>query len=220
MAVCSIEIEPSMSDVVARLFLITPPVVDAAVFKPLLEAAMGAADIACVLLRTQTTDEGTAKAIIKALGPTIQDAGAALLVAHDTRLAARIDADGVHIEKPDAVIDAVAALQPKKIVGVGALADRDEAMAAGEAGVDYVMFGGPADEDSSEDVLERVGWWAEIFNVPCVGYAHTPADVGPLARAGAEFVALCDGLWDDPSTLVATLEAAERALQPIAEAVR
>ena len=209
-----------MSDVAARLFLITPPVADAEAFKPVLQAAMGAADIACVLLRTETMDEGTAKAIIKALGPTIQDAGAALLVAHDTRLAARIDADGVHIEKANAVLDAVAALQPKKIVGVGALADRDEAMAAGEAGVDYVMFGGPGDADTAEDVLERTSWWAEIFNVPCVGYAHTPADVGPLAAAGAEFVALCDGLWDDPSAIAGILAAAVRALQPIAEIAR
>ena len=199
---------------VARLFLITPPIVDAAGFLPLLEAAMVAGDIACVLLRTQGRDEGDTKAIVKAMAATIQWAGAALLVSRDPRLASRVDADGVHLDEGGAALsEAIASLQPKKIVGIGALADRDEAMMAGEAGVDYVMFGGPGSDDTAEQVLDRVGWWAEIFNVPCVGYAHGPDDVAALAEAGADFVALCDGLWVDPPTTAAAIRRATELLQ-------
>jgi thiamine-phosphate pyrophosphorylase len=71
-------------------------------------------------------------------------------------------------------------------------------MAAGEAGASYVMFGEPnADgaRPAAEHTLERVAWWAEIFNVPCVGYAGSLDEIGPLAQAGAEFVALGDAVW-------------------------
>jgi thiamine-phosphate pyrophosphorylase len=42
-------------------------------------------------------------------------------------------------------------------------------------------------------VIERCRWWAELFNVPCIGYAPGPEAVKPLAATGAEFVAL--GPW-------------------------
>jgi thiamine-phosphate pyrophosphorylase len=73
-------------------------------------------------------------------------------------------------------------------------------MLAGEAGADYVMFGEP-DEDgerpSHEAVLDRVDWWAKLFEVPCVGYAGALDDVDSLAAAGADFVALGAWVFDD-----------------------
>ena len=196
-----------------RLFLITPPIAEAERFRPLLEAAMGAADIACVLVRTATHDDGGAKTIVKALASIIQDAGAALLVSLDHRIAARVDADGVHVLGAGPALDeAIDALQPKKIVGVGALVGRDAAMLAGESGADYVMFGGPDDPEDADSVEERASWWAEIFNVPCVAYAHHPDRALALARTGAEFVALCDGVWDEPASIADTIRAVARAL--------
>ena len=67
-----------------RLYLITPPIGDAAAFKPLLEAALGAADIACVLLRVAARDEGEAKAILRVLVPVVQAHDAAALIERDT----------------------------------------------------------------------------------------------------------------------------------------
>lgn len=213
-----------MSDA-PRIFLITPPVADDRRFAPLLEAAVAATDIACVLLRTAGRDDGEVKAIIRALAPIAQRGGAALLVDRDPHLAARVDADGVHIDRVGpALEDAIAALQPGKIVGAGALANRDEAMQAGEAGVDYVMFGGPESEESHESVRERAAWWADIFNVPCVAYARHPDLAVTLARTGAEFVALCEGLWGEPATVTATLRTVRRAITytstPSDEAIR
>ncbi len=211
-----------------RLLLITPAVADAAAFAPLLEAAMAAqADVACVLLRAAGKDEGTLKATVRALAPIVQERGAALLVAGTARLAARVDADGVHVARigPD-LDEALDALRPRRIVGVGGLRGRDEAMRAGESGVDYLMFGGPGEDNDREavqeavqdSIIERVAWWAEIFNVPCVGYAVTPAEAGRVARAGAEFVALCDGLWDDPGGIAATLAAVAAQLSLVESA--
>ena len=192
-----------------RLFLITPPVADAAAFAPLLEAAMTAADVACVLLRTATNDEGSIKATFRALAPIVQSRDAAFLVGQDARIAARVGADGVHVSRVGADLDdALEALRTRKIVGVGGLANRDDAMIAGESGVDYLLFGGPDERSNQDAILERVAWWAEIFNVPCVGYAVSPERAGDVARAGAEFVALCDGLWDDRAGVVETLRRA------------
>ena len=79
------------------------------------------------------------------------------------------------------------------------------------------MFGFP--DDPGDAVVEQVSWWAEIFNVPCVGYAAHPDKAVEIARAGAEFVALCEGLWDAPTTLAATLRAVAAALVPVGDAL-
>jgi thiamine-phosphate pyrophosphorylase len=188
-----------MSQRSTRLYLILPPIADAAAFKPILASALGAGDIACVLLQSGPDLKATGQAFVA----LIQERDAALLVAGDPRLVARIGADGVHIAySPEAVGDAVSSLGPDRIVGVGALETRDDAMSAGAAGASYVMFGEPDVRGQSADpelTLERVGWWAEIFNVPCVGYAGTLEEIGPLAEAGAEFVALSDAVWQHPA---------------------
>ncbi len=220
-----------MSDDAPRLFLVTPLVTDAAAFKPLLEAAVNAADIACVLLRTagrqgagsQGGEPDDDKAIIRALAPVAQARGAAVLVEGDVRLAARLDVDGVHLGAGTGAANtplaaALTALQPKKIVGIGGFSGRDAAMQAGETGVDYVMFGFPGGTEDADAVLDQVEWWAELFNVPCVGYAAHLDGAAAVARAGAEFVALCEGLWDAPDTLAARLRAVAAAIVPVPEA--
>ncbi len=188
-----------MSEDACRLFLITPVIDDAAAFLPLFEAALEAGDVACVLLRFNARDEGEAKKIIKILAPPAQKRDAACLIAEDSRLAVRTDVDGVHVEAGgEALAEALQQMKPQRIVGAGHLTTRDDAMLAGEAGVDYLMFGGPELAETPESIVERVAWWADIFNVPCVGYAQTLAEIPALVRAGANFFAIGDALWSDP----------------------
>jgi thiamine-phosphate pyrophosphorylase len=202
-----------MSDEAPRLFLITPRITDAAAFAPLLEAALDAGDVACVLARTDARDEGTIKSVIRVLAPIAQARGAACLVDDNARLAPRADADGVQIRGPGpGLAEALAALKPDRIVGVGGLLGRDEAMEAGEAGADYLMFGGPDEATPHDVVRERASWWAEIFNVPCVAYAREPALAGDLVETGAEFIAICEGLWDHPDTIASIIASVSRAL--------
>jgi thiamine-phosphate pyrophosphorylase len=81
-------------------------------------------------------------------------------------------------------------------------------MVAAEAGADYVMFGEPGaagERPAFDAIAERVAWWAEVFEVPCVGYAASIDEIAPLARAGADFVALGDWLWRDASAIAATV---------------
>ena len=93
-------------------------------------------------------------------------------------------------------------------------------MTAGEAGADYLMFGGPASGEPHERIVERVAWWAEIFNVPCVGYAHELGAIGDLVRAGADFIALGDAVFADPRGAGPALRDAARLISSTPETVQ
>ena len=170
--------------------------------------------MACLLLRLAPAAERDLKAIVKDFAPMVQEGGTALLI-EDPRLVAHTGADGVHATGADEPLAAALdAMKPERIAGVGSLASRDEAMRAGEAGADYVMFGDAgfaAEGPAPDDVRETLGWWAEIFNVPCVGFARSLDEVQTLALTGAEFVALGDAVWSDsrgPGPAVAEAQAA------------
>ena len=118
----------------------------------------------------------------------MQDKGAALLLDGHAELVARAGADGAHLAGIDAFSAALAALKPERIAGCGGLDSRHDAMLAAEAGADYVMFGEPDDDRHaarrSMPIVERVAWWAEVFEVPCVGFAASLDEVEPLGGGG------------------------------------
>jgi thiamine-phosphate pyrophosphorylase len=201
-----------------RLYLVSPEVADAAAFADTLAAALAGADVAAVLLRLAAGDERGLINIAKKLAPLVQSAGAACLIAGHPDIVARVGADGAHLTGIEAFTAAQAALQPDRIAGCGGLATRHDAMLAAEAGADYVLFGEPdaaGYRPSFEAVAERVTWWAEIFEPPCVGFAVALVEVNALAAAGADFVALGDCVFADARGPAAALaDAAQRLAQP------
>jgi thiamine-phosphate pyrophosphorylase len=197
-----------------RLYLMTPPVGDAAGFADALAAALGAADIAAVCLQLAAADERTLSNRVKALAPVVQGKGVALLLAGHAEFVARTGADGAHISGIDAFQAALAALKPERIAGCCGLETRHDAMLAAESGADYVMFGEPDEAGSRpslDAIVDRVEWWAEVFEAPCVGYAGSLDEVEQLAAAGADFVAVGDWVFDDTRGPAATL--ADAAVQ-------
>ena len=79
-----------------------------------------------------------------------------------------------------ALTAALDALKPDRIAGAGGLRNRHDAMLAGEAGADYVMFGEPdrlGGRPPLDALVERLEWWAEIFQPPCIGYAASLDEV-------------------------------------------
>jgi thiamine-phosphate pyrophosphorylase len=97
---------------------------------------------------------------------------------------------------------------------VGELGSRDAAMSAGETDVDYLLFGALDAQDNDAAVtLEWTSWWAEVFNVPCVGVAHAPEEVEALAKSGAEFLGLGQDFFDAPEKISAA-QALIDALEP------
>lgn len=188
----------------ARLYLVTRPVGDAAACAAALAEALREADAAAVLLRLPADDERTLIKRAKTVAPPVQGKGAALLLDGHAEIVARAGADGAHLTGIETFNAALSALKPQRIAGCGGLETRHDAMLAAEAGADYIMFGEP-DADGHrpafEAVLERVSWWAEVFEVPCVGFAGSLDEVAALAQAGAEFIAIDDGIWQDGRAL-------------------
>ncbi len=198
-----------------RLYLVTPAAADIAQLKLDLLAALDSADIAAVLLRLPDEDDRSLINRIKALAPTVQRAEAALILDGHPAIVARGGADGAHLRSITEFEEAVDALQPDRIAGAGGLSTRHDAMIAAERGADYVMFGEPnaaEERPSLQAIAERVSWWAEVFEAPCVAYAASLDDIGPLAQAGADFIALGDFIFADPRGVAAAVAEAARHL--------
>src|SRR5690606_7692812 len=76
------------------------------------------------------------------LVPLAQAAGAAAIVAGDSRVAGRVKADGLHIEgRRQELADTIERVQERMMVGVGGAKTRDDALELGEEGPDYIFFG-------------------------------------------------------------------------------
>jgi thiamine-phosphate pyrophosphorylase len=201
---------------VPRLYLATPIVDDPSQLVAGLPALLAGADIAAVLLRLKPTDPRTMVSRIKALAPPVQDRGAALLLDGHVELVARSGADGAHLTGIESMQEALPTLKPDRIAGVGGLATRHDSMAAGEAGADYVLFGEPdgrGQRPSPDAIGERLQWWAELFEPPCVGFAATIEEARDFAAAGADFVLVGDVIWTDPRGAAAALMDAGEAIR-------
>lgn len=198
-----------------RLYLATPPIADPAVLLTRLPPLLADFDIAAVLIRLVPADERGMISCVKALAPAVQASGAALLIERYYGLVARSGADGANVSGIDAMQEAMPSLKPDRIVGVGELHTRHDSMTAGEAGADYVLFGEPdphGERPSSDAIFERLQWWAELFEPPCVGYAMTLEETGLFARAGADFIMVSDFIWTDTRGPQAALADAAEAI--------
>lgn len=173
--------------------------------------AVTAGDVAAVLLRLEAGDERTLINRAKTIAGAVQRHDAALLLDGHPEIVARAGADGAHLTGVEALTEALGALKPERIAGAGGLRSRHDAMLAGEAGADYVMFGEPdrvGGRPPLDALVERLEWWAELFEPPCVAYAANLDEISPLTQAGADFVALGDWIWTHAQGPVAAVKAA------------
>jgi thiamine-phosphate pyrophosphorylase len=199
-----------------RLYLVTPVVDDPTTLAASLPGLLAGADVAAVLVRLKPTDQRTMISRVKALAPAIQNGGAALLLDGHLELVARSGADGAHLTGIEALEEALPSLKPDRIAGVGGLATRHDSMAAGELGADYVLFGEPdarGQRPSVEAIAERLQWWAELFEPPCVGFAASCEEAHEFAAAGADFVLVGDFVWNDSRGGAVALMDAEQAIR-------
>jgi thiamine-phosphate pyrophosphorylase len=194
-----------------RLILFAPPADAAALFA----TACADFDIASVILRTGALDEQATLARTEALWNVTSKTGAALLLEDRADLVDKTKADGAHLANFPAQSASIKLLKPRYIAGAAGLASRHDAMTAGEAGADYVMFGEPVNgkRPSLDAIVERVAWWAEIFEIPCVAFAAALGEIPALVRAGADFIALDQAVWSEADPLDA-LRRASTHLEP------
>src|SRR5207249_2701751 len=124
-----------------RLYLITPPALDPDWFAKDLEEALAGGDVASLQLRLKDVGDDEVRRATRVLKPIAQQRGVAFIMNDRPDLATALDCDGVHVGEEDAPYgEARRLLGPDRIVGVTCGASRDRAIAAAEAGADYVAF--------------------------------------------------------------------------------
>jgi thiamine-phosphate pyrophosphorylase len=192
------------------LYLITPLIDDSRDFAPTLRDALAAAPVSAVQLRLAPADERTLTKRLKEWAEIVQAAGAAAILGIDLEPGSDLDlatvamrggADGLHVRDLEQGRALRERLKGERMVGIGNLRSRHDCMEAGEADLDYLMFGEPRVDDSipARDVaLERASWWAQIFETPAVIYAPGMDDIEDAVGTGAEFVALRDAVFGHP----------------------
>jgi len=201
-----------------RLYLITPPRIDdLEAFASLLEATLSAGDVAALQLRLKDVPDEEIGVAVAALRPITTAHDVALILNDRPDLAARFGCDGVHVGQSDASCKEARRLMGKDgMVGVTCHDSRHLAMEAAEAGADYVAFGAFFATATKETLYrpepEILTIWQETMQIPCVAIGGITADNAEgLAAAGADFLAVCAGVWghpDGPAAAVVALNAA------------
>ncbi|WP_075291276.1 thiamine phosphate synthase [Pararhizobium arenae] len=193
----------SNSDNRCRLVLIAPDMADAKDCAVIIGDALRGGDVASVILPQYGLDENAFQKHAEALVPVIQSAGAAALIAGDSRVAGRAKADGLHVTgNAETLAEAVEKFTPKLIVGGGNAADRHHALEMGEVRPDYIFFGkldGDIKPEAHPKNLALGEWWASMVEIPAIVMGGTdPASALAVAETGAEFVALRLAVFGEP----------------------
>lgn len=178
-----------------RLVLIVPANDDAANQAKTLEDALRGGDVASVIIPQYGLDDATFQKLTEVLVPIVQEAGAAALVAGDSRAASRSKADGLHVVgNAQALAEAVENFAPKLIVGGGNADDRHKALEQGESNPDYMFFGkleGDIKPEAHSKNLALGEWWASMIEIPAIVMGGSDiASALAVSETGVEFVAL------------------------------
>lgn len=185
-----------------QLYLITPPKIDLDVFADTLVTALDSGEIACVQLRLKDVDDDTVRRACEKLQPLVQDRDIAFVLNDRPDLAKEMGCDGVHIGQDDTPYKKAREIMGKDaIIGVTCHDSKHLAMIAGEQGADYVAFGAfyPTDTKQPKSKAEPwiLEWWTTMFEIPCVAIGGITTDnATPLIEAGADFIAVCGGIWN------------------------
>ncbi len=184
-----------------RLYLISPPDFDLGPFADDLAAALEGGDVGAFQLRLKDAADDQILAAAARLMPVCHDHDVAFIVNDRPDLARDAGADGVHVGQEDAPYgEARQMLGAEATVGVTCRNSMPLAMAAAEAGADYVAFGAffPSDTKAAtvQAEIDQLAWWSKMMLVPSVAIGGITAEnCRPLVEAGADFLAVASGVW-------------------------
>ena len=201
-----------------QLYLISPLDVGGD-FPDRLAAALAAGPVAAFQFRVKNMDEHDAARLAEPLQAICAERDVAFIVNDSAKLAKRLRADGVHLGQGDGdVREARDLLGPDAQIGVTCHDSRHIGMEAGEKGADYIAFGAffPSETKDAKTraEIELLEWWSLTMEIPSVAIGGiTPANAAPLIEAGADFLAVCGGVWNHPDGA----EAAVRAFATLIE---
>ncbi len=186
-----------------RLYLVTPPALAPARFRDTLAAALDGGDVAAVQLRLKDWTDDDLMRAVEVLRPVAQSRDVAFLLNDRPDLAVRSGCDGAHVGQDDLKAADARKLLGDLMLGVTCHDSRDLAMQAGEAGADYVAFGAfyPTTTKTPPTMADPdlLRWWSEMMELPCVAIGGITVDnCSALVTAGADFLAVSNGVWGHP----------------------
>lgn len=197
-----------------QLYLVSPPSIELTSFCKELEAALSSVKgfATSFQLRLKEADDETIKKAIRELLPVTRAHEAAFIINDRPDLCAELKCDGVHVGQEDLEKTDLKTIRKtvgeQAVIGVTCHASKHLAMQAGEQGADYVAFGAFFPTTSKPlEKLEKWGtptpdlltWWQTYMTLPCVAIGGiTPGNCKPLAKAGADFLAVITAVWNHP----------------------
>ena len=193
----------STSEERCRLVLVMPEIADGAEAARLMADALKGGDVASVIIPQYGLDDTNFQKLAEHVVPVVQKAGAAALIAGDSRTAGRVKADGLHIAGGvEDLAEAVEKFSPRLIVGGGNAQERHRALELGELQPDYIFFGklnGDIKPEAHPKNLALAEWWASMVEIPCIVMGGTDAASAlAIAETGAEFAALRLAVFAEP----------------------
>ncbi len=138
----------------------------------------------------------------QALRQLTREFDATFIINDDAQLAARVDADGVHLGGDDGGVEAARALLGNaKIIGVSCYNRESLALAAVRAGADYVAFGAFFPSGVKPQAVraepQLLAWAKGELALPVVAIGGITVQNGAvLIEAGADALAVITALWD------------------------
>ena len=154
-----------------------------------------------VQYRDKTSDQGRRLEESKKLLELCRRHSACFIINDDVQLAAAVEADGVHLGRDDQDIgSARAQLGSDAILGVSCYNRLDLAIAAQDAGVDYVAFGrffpSNTKPQAVQAEIELLTEAKQALHIPIVAIGGiTPENSAALIEAGADMLAVIQGLF-------------------------
>lgn len=181
-----------------RLVLIAPPPGEGNDERVI--AALSGGDVASLILPVYDLGEAAFQKRAERLTPPAQQHGLAVIIAGEPRMAARVKADGIHVEdRKSELADTIRRYREQMIVGCGGIKTRDDALELGETQPDYVFFGRFGYDTRPEPHSRNLAlaeWWSQMIELPCIVLGGSDiASVEAVAAAGADFVALSGAVF-------------------------
>jgi thiamine-phosphate diphosphorylase len=191
------------------LYLVTDDRLELDTLLARLDAALGAG-VDVVQFRDKRDDRATVADVGRRVAERCRAAGALFIVNDDARLAAELDADGIHVGQDDAAPAEVRAIVgPRQIIGLSVSHLPEADAAAADPDVDYIGFGAlfttPTKPDAEPAGPEMLVEARKRVRFPIVGIGGiTAGNLAAAFAAGADSVAVVSAVFSAPDPAAAT----------------
>ncbi len=166
--------------------------------------------IALLQYRNKTEDYRQKKNLALQLQSRCHKYTTPFIVNDDLRLAHEIAADGIHLGKNDPDIKTARHILGNSIIGLSCYNDFQRALFAEQSGADYIAFGAFFSSNTKPDALKAdvdlIVKAKKNLTTPIVAIGGiTPENAKTLIDAGADYIAVVNGLFSTTHTANATL---------------